>query len=316
MIDVTNTGGGQNWRIVSDTDGTLKFVKTSGSTFPPLTLNGNGAIGIYDGVSAVTFGTTGQVLTSAGPGLPPTWSAGATTTASNGITKTGNDFTLGGALTGETQINRAGSNFVIYGAGDFSVRPGGAGTERLFVDGASGNVGIGTIGPSQALDVNGGVIVDHGNTNAGVFVQSQVLQFGVASGEGIGSNRTSGLKSLDFYTNATKRMSIAQTGNVGIGTDTPLTPLQIGGSLGFVNAGGDDIMAHGIYFDGSNFINRGASANSAILLGDGKAGIYTFPAGAAAGVASSPDMRFNVRPTVFRFARQPDRNIPSEWCFI
>ncbi len=243
-------------------------------------------------------GTAGEVLTSAGPGLPPTWSAGSTTTASNGITKTGNDFSLGGALTGETQINRAGSNFIIYGAGNFSVRPGGSGTERLFVDGATGNVGIGTIGPSQALSVNGGLIVDHGGTNAGTFTQSQVLQFGTGSGEGIGSNRTPGLKSLDFYTNASKRMTISQTGNVGISTaNPPLTPLQIGDNLGLMVLGSDDVIAHGIYFDGTNLINRSGNANSAILLGDGKAGIYTFPAGAAAGVAASPNMRFNVRPT-------------------
>ncbi|NOS91569.1 MAG: hypothetical protein HOP30_06580, partial [Cyclobacteriaceae bacterium] len=278
------------------------FATASGASTNWAAYFSNGNVHITNGLSVGatpgTYGTAGEVLTSAGPGLPPTWSPGSTTTASNGITKTGNDFTLGGALTGETQINRAGSNFILYGAGDFSVRPGGAGTERLFVDGATGNVGIGTTGPSQALDVNGGVIVDHGNTNGGVFVQSQVLQFGVASGEGIGSNRTPGLKSLDFYTNASKRMTISQTGNVGISTSNPpLTPLQIGDNLGLMVVGSDDIISHGIYYDGTNLINRSGNANSAILLGDGKAGIYTFPAGAAAGVASSPDMTFNVRPT-------------------
>ncbi|MFN8886486.1 MAG: hypothetical protein ACK5WF_03425, partial [Cyclobacteriaceae bacterium] len=224
-------------------------------------------------------------------------SAGSVFTASNGITKTGNDFTLGGTLTGQTVINRAGNDFNIIGSGNFGVRTGPPGTDRLFVDGATGNVGIGTNGPSQALSVSGGIIVDHAGSNNGIFVQSQVLQFGTGSGEGIGSSRQPGQETLDFYTGAAKQMTIKKTGNIGIGTDTPLTLLQIGGTLGFFNASGDDIISHGIYFDGSNFINRSTAENSAILLGDGKAGMYTFPAGAAAGAASSPSMRFNVRPT-------------------
>ncbi|MBI3218320.1 MAG: tail fiber domain-containing protein [Bacteroidetes bacterium] len=278
------------------------FATASGASTNWAAYFSNGNVHITNGLSVGatpgTYGTAGQVLTSAGPGLPPTWSPGSTTTASNGITKTGNDFTLGGVLTGETQINRAGSNFVIYGAGNFSVRPGGAGTERLFVDGATGNVGIGTIGPSQALSVNGGLIVDHGGTNAGTFTQSQVLQFGTGSGEGIGSNRTPGLKSLDFYTNAAQRMTISETGNVGIATaNAPLTPLQIGNNLGLMVVGGDDIISHGIYFDGSSLLNRSTAAGSAILVGDAHVGFFTFNPGSAGGPAGSPNARFNIKPS-------------------
>ncbi len=161
----------------------------------------------------------------------------------------------------------------------------------------NGNVGIGTTSPGQKLSVQGGVNVDNGDAGNGSIVNG--LSFGFGSGEGIASKRNPGGNQfgLDFYTQTVNRMSITNTGNVGIGTTTPLTPLQIGSAFGIVGAGSDDILAHGIYFDGSNFINRSTTSNSAILVGNGKAGIYTFPAGVAAGVAASPDMRFNVRPS-------------------
>jgi hypothetical protein len=54
------------------------------------------------------------------------------------------------------------------------------------------------------------------------------------SGEGIASARTSGSPNrfgLDFYTCYTKRISITQAGNVGIGTSTPSSALQVNGAV-------------------------------------------------------------------------------------
>jgi hypothetical protein len=57
-----------------------------------------------------TAGTAGQVLTSAGPGLPPTWTAGGTGgTSFSGITNYISKFTPTGAAIGSSQIYDNGS---------------------------------------------------------------------------------------------------------------------------------------------------------------------------------------------------------------
>jgi len=97
-----------------------------------------------------------------------------------------------------------------------------------FLINATGGVGIGTNAPQQALSVAGGMNIDHGNANAGNVTNS--LRFGSSSGEAIASKRTAGGNQygLDFYTNSVNRMSIANTGYIGIGTNAPEKTLQIG----------------------------------------------------------------------------------------
>lgn len=95
--------------------------------------------------------------------------------------------------------------------------------------------GIGTSSPDTKLTVNGAIkaaqtlIVDNANTNSGTAPD---ITLGSASGEGIGSQRTSGTNQygLDFYTNFTKKMVILQNGNTGIGTNTPGFKLEVNGS--------------------------------------------------------------------------------------
>lgn len=126
--------------------------------------------------------------------------------------------------------------------------PWGFNGASIYYNVISGKVGIGTVSPTQVLDVNGNanvsgtlstgsMIVDLPGNNAGSIANT--LIFGINSGEGIGSNRTPPTKSapsenlwgLDFYTNFTKRMSISQSGKVGIGTPTPTQALDVRGNV-------------------------------------------------------------------------------------
>jgi len=163
-----------------------------------------------------------------------------------GINSSGNTSTgvLGGINTG--YILSTGSNFAIGNATpgkSLNFFTGGTGaTERMRIDG-SGNVGIGTATPSQKLDVNGiinassniisqgSLITDQIGTNTGTMLPGLQLG-GTASGEAISSKRTAGTNQngIDFYTASANRMSITNTGNVGIGTSTPATALHVAGT--------------------------------------------------------------------------------------
>jgi hypothetical protein len=111
-----------------------------------------------------------------------------------------------------------------FGVGGGYLIFGGNGSSqgyRFYINQA-GKVGIGTTAPQQLLSVNGSVNIDQANGNIGTVDSG--LTFGNTSGEGIGSNRNSGhpnVNGLDFYTSYLNRISITNTGSVGIGTTNP-----------------------------------------------------------------------------------------------
>jgi len=144
-----------------------------------------------------------------------------------------------------------------------------AATERMRIDSA-GNIGIGTASPSQKLEVYAASgtlqiqsVVRNDNTGSGVAAIGFNVA-GSAGGEatstkaGIGLVRTNafGVGSLCFYnantasannfTTADERMRIDQSGNMGIGTNSPSYRLDI------VGAGSP---ANGIVRSSSNFTN-------------------------------------------------------------
>lgn len=78
---------------------------------------------------------------------------------------------------------------------------------------------------------DGNVMIDPASANAGALLPG--LTFGSFSGEGISSKRTTGGNQfgLDFYTYGTNRLSITQTGNVGIGKSNPTVALDVVGTI-------------------------------------------------------------------------------------
>ena len=106
----------------------------------------------------------------------------------------------------------------------------------------TGNVGIGTASPSTKLHIEGdGSIIRLQNNNSdtnGTFIDfrdSGGTRTGYVGTTGASDDMflfTQGSKPIRFYTNASEKMRLTSTGNVGIGTATPSALLDVGGGDG------------------------------------------------------------------------------------
>ena len=175
--------------------------------------------------------------------------------SSTGTSTNWNDFSLD-SLTdtdSDTKIQ------VEEGADEDTIRFDTAGTERMIID-SSGNVGIGTSSPSEALTVNGqkvrlihnatgGSAGEENNVNtdlyiggtsstsSGYFTGGRTFFTGyegsingtVYGFEGSG-NRIIGIKAGSYIATSTTGMFISNTGNVGINTKSPTNTLTVSGT--------------------------------------------------------------------------------------
>jgi hypothetical protein len=119
------------------------------------------------------------------------------------------------AAEADTASAAPGGELVFYSAALAS-----SATERMRID-SSGNVGIGTSSPVAKLDVQ---------TSGGKFLVDAFggssTQIGTANGSG-SVFRINGDARLDFYVDEIERARIDASGNVGIGTDTPIAKLTV-----------------------------------------------------------------------------------------
>ncbi|MBU4430598.1 site-specific integrase, partial [Patescibacteria group bacterium] len=188
--------------------------------------NGSNLTNLNIGASAYVLQSTGSL-----PIWVPADSAGigSTITAGSGLTKLGSQIKLGGALTENTRLN-IGS------------------TEAFFIDYSTGNIGIGTTGPDTKLQIvtanSGGDAIKIGDGTkygrirfdgaggvAGVInrgTSTDSIYFG-ENGD-TGNYYIRGIGDLYIGNQASPYLfGDGSTGNIGIGTTSPLTKLHIEG---------------------------------------------------------------------------------------
>jgi hypothetical protein len=161
------------------------------------------------------------------------------------ISGTGNTFTRYTNTSNSGQLMDVGSNssgqHFIFGYGAYPMLFGTNGSEVLRITSA-GNVGIGTTSPAYKLDVSGTIFSGGSFGNRGVDAAYRIKFYdngGVANDAGIGLDGSAGAEEMwfnslnGFYwstgTNGEK-MRITQGGNVGIGTTSPATALDVIGA--------------------------------------------------------------------------------------
>ena len=237
---------GTNWVNVTpastavniyNTDGTLTGNRTLTMGADYLYLNTSGG-NLILGTGEASGAPAGGILR--GPNAGSGNASGGNLTLNAG-------YAYGAGAGGSVFINGgtsgSGTNGNIYLRGGYSSGAEGAvylnddHTGQTFINDGGGivTIGSGTAGTSE-VNITNGLVIDKATANTGSISNSNVatgngITFGGSSGEGIASNRANSATNqnqygIDLYTNFTRRLSVGNTGLIGIGTAGNITPAQ------------------------------------------------------------------------------------------
>jgi hypothetical protein len=196
-----------NGRTGMGTNAPTAQLEVKGST------TSSGAVTMTIPASGTTFTTSGNITIYPGDYVIPT----TTTAQARVITVggTGTSFTVSGAFSGAGQVE----TFTIHHPVHIT---NSAGTSSLYVQGSTGNVGIGTTVPGRKLQVNGDAYV---STRLGVGVD-------ISSAVGIRVRKSnastlagSGIENIFTVTNATLTAPITESGLFNQLTNSQTTAL-------------------------------------------------------------------------------------------
>jgi hypothetical protein len=240
--DTTNVGfNGTTKGVRFDFDGTQASIfgvdNTFFASYQPLRIGGSITQFMYGGTEAARIDSSGRV--GIGTTSPSTKLDVADTGTTSCIIRARNDTTSVylDANNAFSYLNTFSNHPMLFGTNN---------AERLRID-SGGRVGIGTSSPGYALDVAaadttasaGYAVRIRANATAGAgalqFTDSgATAQYGllVFGANGVGTLQADGASSrLAFGTNATERVRIDSSGNVGIGTSTPGDLLTVAGPI-------------------------------------------------------------------------------------
>ena len=274
-------------------------------------------------VAALAIGTSGYVLKS--DGTDAAWAA-EQAIAANSVTSgmiasnsiltrhidddqvTGDqladNITLAGTLSVAGNLTQTTGDYLYTGGGNFDIKhnsasqnivisttpSGGSATSRMRIT-HDGMIGIGTDSPSRELHV-------HDASSDNVYFMLSNNTSGIGTGDGFqlftdGTNAGVLLREngyLKFTTNNTDRIKIDASGNVGIGTSSPVAPLTINDKATFSFNSSDFALGHQLYYDGGDdrWERLTGNAGSAIYQTAGNVLFYRTAAGGSTGDAVTP----------------------------
>lgn len=144
------------------------------------------------------------------------------------------------------QVGAASGILDLSGFTGINLRSSAAGiasqTVRMYVDGTSGNIGIGSAAPGQLLDVQGVLRTASGSVTA----PAHVIGSGVNNDTGAYS---SGTDIINFANAGVETLRLTADGNIGVGTPAPRQKLEVQGNSYFSGNVGLAITSPSVILD-------------------------------------------------------------------